>query len=306
MDRRPILNIAAAVALVIALGGVAVMAWRYKRANDELAAVLRKTGFEREDVVRVRQLLRQGARIQTRGPGGMSVLLLAAAFGDEALMSEALDRGVPPDEPGPFGMTPLSFAAGHGKVAMVRRLLEAGADPNRKPELSGTPLIRAAGGGHPEVVRILLAHGADPNLAGEYGHTALWHADAAGAAEVMAILRAAGAGEEKVGYDIDIDTAGVRFLSCTAYGDRHMNFDLEYRAPGPPAGDISLAVSRYARLRLPGDEKLLGIVSAGGEGERETLIFDADMRGREVPARVEVWWVKGGKRKIATVPCSTK
>src|SRR3989304_6756723 len=103
-------------------------------------------------------------------------LAQAALNGDTATVQALLAQGARVNGRGPAGITPLMLAAQRGPPETVGALLEAKADVNAsrgKPEEGRTALIDAAWGGHTEVVRLLLARGANANAQAESGATAL-------------------------------------------------------------------------------------------------------------------------------------
>jgi uncharacterized protein len=302
MTKRRAWEIGAAAALLLTLAATSALALHYHRLNAQLSAALKEW-----DLPRIRQLLRQGADIRTRAPEGFSVLICAAAVEDDALAEEALERGLPPDERGPFGVTVLMTAAGAGREQMVRALLRAGADVNLREIYGKTALMYAASAGATNVVRLLLEHGVDSNAKDGSNRTAMAYADMQGATEVMSLLKRFGARDGRVGYDIDLAKAGVRFVRCSVLGDQGgVLFRLEYEMPPTASDDTDFAVRTYTRLRVPGVKGLLDASSWGSVGKRyDNLGFGTTERtGRPIPETVEVWWVKNGPKKIATVPCT--
>ena len=82
-------------------------------------------------------------------------LLAAVAAGDVARLRTTLPRTGDPAEDGPLdmlrGMTPLMVAAAFGNEAMVELLLLAGADPARRDAGGRTAAAYARAAGHPHL-----------------------------------------------------------------------------------------------------------------------------------------------------------
>ncbi|MDP3969486.1 MAG: ankyrin repeat domain-containing protein [Nocardioides sp.] len=91
-------------------------------------------------------------------------VLALARTGETALLTQALDVGVPRDLSDPQGNSLLMLAAYHGHAAATRLLAERGADVDRLNDRGQSPLAGAVFKGEDEVVRVLLTHGADPDL----------------------------------------------------------------------------------------------------------------------------------------------
>ena len=91
-------------------------------------------------------------------------LIRAAEDGDVVRVGELLDEGADVDRvtDGRFPWTPLMHASFRGRTACVKLLLARGADPNRQDLDFYTAITLAAGEGHWEIVRLLVDHGADP------------------------------------------------------------------------------------------------------------------------------------------------
>jgi ankyrin repeat protein len=127
--RRRLLEVGSTV-LVLLIIAAAVGAFLYYRSlNHSLSLAL-----DRQEMGRVKALIRAGASPTTRSPRGNTALTWAAAWPDEAFAQELLDRGVPVDGRNDNGVTPLMTAAGWAHAGMVRLLLGRGADPNLKDE----------------------------------------------------------------------------------------------------------------------------------------------------------------------------
>ncbi len=94
--------------------------------KDLLAAI------ERGDASAAKQALEAGAKAGAVAPNGETVLALAAASGNEAIVELLLARGAAADSAGEAGNSPLMHAAARGHLGVVRALLARGADPAHK------------------------------------------------------------------------------------------------------------------------------------------------------------------------------
>jgi len=88
----------------------------------------------------------------------------AARSGDSALLTQAIDAGLPPNLTNDQGNTLLMLAAYSGHADLTRALLSKGADANRVNDNGQSPLAGAVFKGEDEVVRVLIAGGANPRL----------------------------------------------------------------------------------------------------------------------------------------------
>jgi hypothetical protein len=88
--------------------------------------------------------------------GGWTSLSYAARKGYEAFVRQLLDNGAMVDTKDNKGKTPLSWAAAHGHEAVVKLLLGTGkVDVDTKDKFGQTPLFWAAARGHEAVVKLL-------------------------------------------------------------------------------------------------------------------------------------------------------
>jgi len=178
-----------------------------------------------DDERSVAELLKRGMDVNTVGPNGDSVLMVAArhgkpgmvktvldarprinvrnAFGETALMlavfqghtevvRQLLTRGA---EVNHSGWTPLMYAAARDRVEIARILISQGAQPNAQAENGTTALMMAAREGHLKMVLVLLEHGAELNQKTPAGYTALGMARGNGRRDVVEMLTRAGAVE---------------------------------------------------------------------------------------------------------------
>jgi len=124
-----------------------------------------------------------------------NTLLSAALNGNMALLTAALDAGVPPDSgvsleslPG-YGdkLYALATACEFGHPSCARALLERGVDVDRQGS-SGPALVAAARRGNIQCARLLLAHRADVHARTKVGSIALMEATHAGQTECVRLL----------------------------------------------------------------------------------------------------------------------
>lgn len=88
-------------------------------------------------------------------------LLDAARGGDVALVTSAVDQGVPADLCDERGNTFLMLAAYHGHANLVAALADRGADVNRQNDRGQTPLAGAVFKRDAAVIALLVERGAD-------------------------------------------------------------------------------------------------------------------------------------------------
>ena len=120
---------------------------------------------------------------------GVTLLMLAAALGHEAIVETLLEHGATVDMQDSKGITALLYAAIKGCVPIVKRLLQQGADIDLPDSLFGrTALMFAALFNRPKVVRYLLKRGADPEKRNIDGETALELATEKGSKESARVL----------------------------------------------------------------------------------------------------------------------
>ena len=124
---------------------------------------------------------------------GRTLLHLAAADGNDEVVSCLLHGGAPTDDVDRNGCSPLHFAAFGGHSSTVGLLMDAGATSNLLEDKNGfAPLHAAAAGGQAEAVSALVLKGADKNVANRNGQTPLMLAIENGLSTVVDALLNAG------------------------------------------------------------------------------------------------------------------
>jgi ankyrin repeat protein len=156
---------------------------------------------------RLRELVRQGARVETTSENGLTLLEAAASAGDLAFVKDLLSEGVAVDPPGRLGAalgaaaragqlevteellrngatvkasvdeSALMVATISGNPRVIRALVRAGAQVDAKDLIGRTALNWSVGYGHPEAVKALLDLGADPSIPDNQGKTPLANAE---------------------------------------------------------------------------------------------------------------------------------
>jgi ankyrin repeat protein len=131
---------------------------------------------ERGEIVVVRKLLGQGARINARDQRGRTALM-AATHRDEVEAARFLiQEGADVNAKDFIQDTPFLYAAAEGRVEILKMTLSAGADVKDTNRYRGTALIPAAHHGHVEAVRLLLKTSIDKDHINNLGWTALLEA----------------------------------------------------------------------------------------------------------------------------------
>ena len=136
--------------------------------------------------------------VAARDATGRTLLHLAAAAGETAVVSMLLERGADVGAKDSWQETPLFDAVRGGDVEIVDRLLAHRADHSARNLRGMTPLLAAARSGRSTVVSRLLSSGADPDAADHTGWCALHHAAWANSPATIDVLIAAGAKRDRL------------------------------------------------------------------------------------------------------------
>jgi ankyrin repeat protein len=112
----------------------------------------------------VRQLLKQGADVNSAQGDGMTALHWAVQKGDVELVQTLLYAGANLRATTRIGgYTPLLIASKSGSASMIEMLIAAGADPNATTANGASPRMLAALAGHAAAVKALVDRGANVN-----------------------------------------------------------------------------------------------------------------------------------------------
>ena len=153
--------------------------FRNSNAKEDAASLL--VAAEKGHVTVIGELLKRNAKnpkfLEARNTFGNTALMVAAFWGQEAVVKQLLEAKADINTRNNKDITPLMVAAVSGHVAILAELL------NRKPELleahdsvGDTALIVAAFCGHKAVVEKLLEANAKVNVKDKEGKTAFTHA----------------------------------------------------------------------------------------------------------------------------------
>ena len=113
----------------------------------------------------------------------------AARRNDSARVNELLRQGAELERRSPGGVTPLARACLEGSYEAAEALCAHGAELDARSNSQQTPLMHAAIYGHRKICAMLLALGADPSLKDEDGDTALDTARRCDKPECVALLQ---------------------------------------------------------------------------------------------------------------------
>jgi len=145
------------------------------------------------DLVGIKDLVEQGADINSKDELGWTPLYWAVSMGRQEMTEFLISKGALVDIRTKNGRTPLRQAVQAGTVKLVKLLISKGAVVKAKDKQGNTPLHRALAAGHHEIVELLIAKGADVNAKTRVNWTPLHQAAIGGHKDVVEILIAHGA-----------------------------------------------------------------------------------------------------------------
>lgn len=153
---------------------------------------------ERGEIVVVKKLLADRARIDARDQRGRTALLAATQRNRVEVARYLIQEGADVNAKDFIQDTPYLYAAAEGRIEILKMTLAAGADLKDTNRYRGTGLIPAAHHGHVEAVKLLLATPIDKNHVNNLGWTALLEAvilgdGGAAHTEIVRLLVEAGA-----------------------------------------------------------------------------------------------------------------
>lgn len=106
----------------------------------------------------------EGVDIDTPAQNGMTVLLIAALYGEEQAVRTLLSMGANPNKQDLMNTTPLIQVVVIQNEVMVKLLIQSGADVNQLTEDDTTALTQACFLPNNSIIQMLLDAGADPNI----------------------------------------------------------------------------------------------------------------------------------------------
>ncbi|MFE4707311.1 ankyrin repeat domain-containing protein [Peribacillus simplex] len=132
---------------------------------------------DRKETERIRNLIEQGADINTQDSEGRTLTMIATYNNDvetaEILIKAGADVNIQDD----MKNSPFLYAGAEGYVDILKLAIEAGADPSITNRYGGTALIPASEHGYVEVIKELLTKtDIDVNHVNDLGWTALLEA----------------------------------------------------------------------------------------------------------------------------------
>ena len=145
-----------------------------QQANEPERALIQAA--ERGELVTMRRLLADGARINARDQRGRSALLAATQRNRIEAARFLIQEGADVNAKDFIQDTPFLYAAAEGRTEILKMTLAAGADVSDINRYRGTALIPAAHHGHVEVVKLLLTTAIDKDHVNNLGWTALLEA----------------------------------------------------------------------------------------------------------------------------------
>ena len=159
---------------------------------NSAAEIALKGAFANRDDKKIREAIKDGARVNVRNRDGSTLIEYAIASGNKSLVELVVDHGADLGAT-TRGFTPLMSAAWYGRVDMMRLIIRGGADINARDDYGRTALMLAVSQNKAAAVKYLLSKGADKNLRESDGYTALDIGIKEKRYAIVQLLRAAGA-----------------------------------------------------------------------------------------------------------------
>jgi len=148
---------------------------------------------KQQDETRARQMIAEGAALNSRNRAGETPLILWVRAGNAAMVAWLIEKGASVNLAALDRTTPLMAAAFAGNVQIMQTLLDAGAEIDTTDQVFKTAMIYAAAQGHAQAVRLLLDRGVAVNRLYYHNLTALMWAAGYGQADCVRLLLERGA-----------------------------------------------------------------------------------------------------------------
>jgi len=117
-------------------------------------------------------LIKHGANLNVHGANDVTPLIRAVKYGHKRICELFIAHGADVNEPGPEGRTALMFAAKDGNSEICKLLISADANVNALDDEYRTALMFAAGNGNSEICTLLIDAGADVDAISLHAKTA--------------------------------------------------------------------------------------------------------------------------------------
>jgi ankyrin repeat protein len=145
------------------------------------------------NIQRFKELVHTKAAADRWYDDGITLLHIAAGYGQAEMVEYLLELGAEPDPPaGPRQYTPLQLAAAEGQTAVVSLLLDHGADPDRRDAEGRSAVHHAAAVGVPDILNELLDRHAAFRVGDNNGNRPIHYAAMRGHTPLIQRLVAAG------------------------------------------------------------------------------------------------------------------
>ena len=148
---------------------------------------------KQQDEARARQMIAEGAAVNSRNRAGETPLILWVRAGNAGMVAWLIEKGASVNLAALDRTTPLMAAAFSGNVQTMQALLDAGAEIDTADQVFKTAMIYAAAQGHAPAVRLLLDRGVAVNRLYYHNLTALMWAAGYGQADCVRLLLERGA-----------------------------------------------------------------------------------------------------------------
>src|SRR5262245_46992181 len=136
------------ITLACALGAFASAQQAWGQVAEQQLNVRLLEFSKQQDEARTRQMIAEGAAINSRNRAGETPLMLWVRAGNAGMVAWLIEKGASVNQPALDKTTPLMAAAFAGNVQIMQALLEAGAEIDAADQVFKTAMIYAAAQGH--------------------------------------------------------------------------------------------------------------------------------------------------------------